>query len=143
MRAFSVGEAMGGPWAFSLAGWLVLFPPSAALVILQESSTQFPNFGYVLVSAGIQHLAAGLIVLPGALVLRRRSRPLPLWSSYQHVDRQIGVARGLIGGVMEFEFADTSPNFPLRLSVWLLASWVWIPICTLHCGPTTEPARRS
>lgn len=126
MRAISVREALSGPWCFSFAGWLALFVPGTTLVILQEAGTPFPNFGYVLVSAVFQHLAAGLVALPASIALHRSTRLLPLWSSVS-TWTVIGVAHGLIGGAIASAFAEVSPSFPLRISTWLLASWVWIP----------------
>lgn len=127
VRAIGVREALGGPWAFSLTGWFVLFIPSTVLVILQESATPYPHFGFVITSAVVQHLAAAVISFPAAAALRRRAGRLSVWSSFA-IWTGIGIVRGLIGGAMASAFASADSNYGLRISVWLLVSWVWMPL---------------
>lgn len=127
VRAIEVREALGGPWAFNLTGWLILFFPSTVLVIVQESATGYPHFGLVTLSAAVQHLVAGAISLPLATLLRRGGNPLPVWFSVA-IWSGIGVARGLVGGAMASVFAGADAGFALRIAAWLVVSWVWMPL---------------
>lgn len=129
MGPIGVREALGGPRSFYATGWLVLFLPSTVLVIVQESATPFPHFGYVVASAVIQHLATGILSLPAVAFLRRGGGQLPIWWSFASWTA-IGLSRGLIGGIMASALANVDPDFPLRVTVWLLASWVWMPLFT-------------
>jgi hypothetical protein len=127
VRAIGAREALGGPWAFNLTGWLVLFFPCTILVVLQESATPYPHIGFVMVSAAAQHLAAGVVSLSAAIPLRRNGRLLPVWSSFT-IWSGIGIVRGLVGGAMASAFAGADGDFALRITVWLLVSWVWMPL---------------
>ena len=127
VRAIGAREALGGPWAFNFTGWLVFFFPSTFLVIVQESATPYPDFGFVMISAVVQHLAAGVVSFLAAAPLRRGGRHLSVWWSFT-IWSGIGIARGLVGGVLASAFAGVDAGFALRITVWLLVSWVWMPL---------------
>ncbi|MEX1077657.1 MAG: hypothetical protein WED09_00925 [Homoserinimonas sp.] len=127
MRAVGIREGLGGRSAFNALAWLALFIPSTLLVILQESATPFPHFGYVVLSAIAQHAAAGITALPG-MVLQRFSRyPLPIWLAFV-IWAALGVSRGVVGGLLASEFATVDPQFGFRIAVWSIVSCVWMPL---------------
>lgn len=128
MGVIGAREALSGPWAFNVSGWFVLFLPCTLLVVLLNSATPFPHFGFVMVSAIVQHLAIGVFYL-GAAWWRHGGHQLSVWSTFA-LWSGIGIVRGLIGGAIASAVTETDAGFPLRITVWLLMSWVWMPLFT-------------
>jgi len=121
-------EALGGPWATHWALWLGLFVPTTLLVGVREIVTGFDSWwSWSLLSAVLQHLAVGVIVLGGGALGRRRAALLPLgvvaglWVA-------AGIARGVIGGALAQSVAGADPEFVERSLVWLLGTVVWVPL---------------
>ncbi len=120
-------EALGGPWATHWALWLGLFVPTTLIVGLRESVTGFDSWCWPLLSAVLQHLAVGVIVLGGGVLARRRFAVLPLevvaalWVA-------AAIARGVIGGALAQSVAGADPEFVERSLVWLLGTVVWVPL---------------
>lgn len=120
-------EALGGPWATHWALWAGLFVPASLLVGLRESVTGFDTWWWPLLSAVLQHLAVGLIILGGGALARRRHAVLSisvvaaLWSA-------AAIVRGLIGGALAAAIAGADPEFVARSLVWLLGTVVWVPL---------------
>lgn len=127
MRLLDVRGALGGPWATSATCWLILFGPVVLLVLLQETSVGFDNAGLVLVSAIVQHVCAGLVVLLVAGSVRRGRDVLPLWASLLAWSAG-GVMRGVAGGVVAATVTDADPDFAFRIAAWLAIAWVWMPL---------------
>ena len=123
----TVREALGGPWATHWAMWAGLFVPTALIVGLRESITGYDSWWWPLLSAVIQHVAVGVIVLGGGALARRRSDLLPLavvavlWIT-------AAIARGVIGGSLAQSVAGADPEYLERSLIWLLGTVVWVPL---------------
>lgn len=123
----SLRQALGGPWATHWVLWAALFVPTTLLVVLQEFGTGFPTWWWPLVSAVVQHLTAGAIVVGGGEICRRRWPQLPivllatLWST-------AAFTRGLVGGAFAEVVADAEPEYFSRGLIWFIGSVVWIPV---------------
>jgi hypothetical protein len=120
-------EALGGPWATHWALWAGLFVPASLLVVLRESVTGFDTWWWPLVSAVLQHLAVGLIILGGGALARRRREVLSL-STVAALWAAAALVRALIGGALAAAIAGADPEFVARTLVWLLGSVVWVPL---------------
>lgn len=118
--------SLSGPTSISVTGWLTALIPASLLVVVQEVTTPFPQFGFVLLSAGLQHVVDG--VFAGLAIAMQRVAPrldkvlvrFALWTA-------IGVSRGLVGGTLAAEFADVDPDYGYRVAFWLLVTWTWMP----------------
>lgn len=126
MGAISFREALRGPWSFNATGWLVLLLPMTMLAVVQDAATPFPHFGYVLISALAQHLAAGLLSAPIAALLRRRRGFMPIWAIFT-VWGAIGMVRGLVGWWLATPF-ESDGSLALRLGFWVAVTLAWMPI---------------
>lgn len=120
-------EALGGPWATHWFLWLGLFVPTTLIVGLRESVTGFDSWWWPLVSAVLQHLAVGAIVLGGGALARRRSTVLSL-TVVTGLWVAAAIARGVIGGGLAYTVAGAEPEFVERSLVWLLGTVVWVPL---------------
>jgi len=127
MGAVTWREALGGPWASHWVVWAALYPPTTLVVLLRESVTPYPHWWWPLLSATLQHLAVGVIITVGAAIFRRRHPILPL-AVIGIVWGLAAVARGLIGGGIAQSVAGVDPEFAFRISAWLLASTLWVPV---------------
>lgn len=129
MRMISEAEAFRGRWSVHPLGWALLLVPIVALVALQETSTGFPTFALVIVSALAQHaLGGGLIVGVGALALRRaRQLPLALVFSLWAAS---GVIRGLVGGAIAAGLEGHAPEYGYRVAYWVTVTLIWMPLFT-------------
>lgn len=122
-----VREALGGPWAANFRGWLLLLPPTTALVVAQEASTRFASPEFVLLSAAAQHTIAGLLALLLAGALRRWRVVLPIWVCFT-IWGAAGIGRGIVGGLVASGFSTSDPDFAFRIGSWLSVAWVWMPL---------------
>lgn len=122
----STRDALGGPWAANLRGWLALLLPATLVVILQEANSGYPSFALVLLSALAQHLVAGIVVFCAAGVIRRRTSRIPLAASLA-IWISIGISRGIVGGLMAASLAGAEPQFPARIMVWVGVAVIWMP----------------
>ena len=120
-------EALGGPWATHWALWASLFVPATLIIGLRESVTGFDSWLWILLSAVLQHLAVGVIILGGGALARRRRPLLPLtvvavlWAA-------AAIARGIVGGVIAQSVTGADPEFIERSLLWLLGTVVWVPL---------------
>jgi hypothetical protein len=120
-------EALGGPWATHWMLWAGLFVPTTLLVVLRESVTGFDVWWWPLVSAVLQHVAVGVIVLGGGALARRRSAVLSL-TVVAALWVAAAVARGVIGGSLAQAVAGAEPDYVERSVVWLLGTVIWVPL---------------
>lgn len=127
MQVLGVREALGGRWAANFRGWLILLPPTAALVFVQEASTRFSSPEIVLLSVLSQHVAAGVLVLLLAGMLRKWHAVLPLWACFS-IWGAAAVGRGIAGGLVAGNFSTSDPDFAFRIISWLAISSVWMPL---------------
>lgn len=123
----TVREALGGPWATHWLIWVGLFVPTALLVLLRELATPFPEPWWPLVSAVVQHLVVGAIVIGVGTLARRRYPLLPL-SLVAALWITAAVVRGLVGGALAASIAGVEPEFVLRSLTWIIGTVVWIPV---------------
>ncbi|MGV8970485.1 MAG: hypothetical protein ACOH1J_08545 [Microbacteriaceae bacterium] len=123
----SVRQALGGPWAANLPGWAILFVPSSIVVFLFGSYAPDVRFTDLVLSAVAQHLAAGLVILLCATVLRRRFPLLPITLSFT-LWTLAGVTRGFVGSGVVYLLAGVDPLLGWRVALWVLISWVWMPL---------------
>ncbi len=120
-------QALGGPWATHWIIWAGLYPPTTLVVLLRESVTPYPHWWWPLLSATLQHLLVGIIIGLGAAIFRRRYAVLPLvvvaalWGL-------AAIARGLVGGSIAHAVVGVDPDLAFRISAWLLASVLWVPV---------------
>ena len=120
-------DALGGRWASSLSGWVVLFLPGSLLVILQESTRGVPSIALLLVSAVAQHVCAGLLAHAIIVVARRRWSVIPIsvlictWTA-------LGVVRGVVGGLACIVLGDGEGEFLIRITFWISICLVWMPL---------------
>jgi hypothetical protein len=114
-------------WPPTARAWALLVLPCLLIVALQESGTPFRDGGLVIFSALCQHAAAGLLLVPLALLRRRSGGTLPLWACLAAWSAD-ALCRGLIGGLIAAVLNHSSPNFGYRILLWLVIAWVWIPL---------------
>jgi len=118
-------EALGGRWSTHWALWLALYPGAIALILLRESTTDYPEPWWPVLSATVQHLVTGIIIVGGGWIARRRSPVLPvrvvasLWALSCLV-------RATIGATVAQVVAGVPHYFLFRLGSWLLVSAVWL-----------------
>ena len=118
-------EALGGRWSTHWALWLALYPGAIALVLLRESTTDYPAPWWPILSATVQHLISGVVVVGGGAIARRRSAVLPLgvvlalWAL-------ACLVRAAIGASLAEVVAEVPGHFLFRLGSWLLVSAVWL-----------------
>ncbi|UYN84679.1 MAG: hypothetical protein KIT89_05805 [Microcella sp.] len=123
----TVREALGGPWATHWLIWVGLFVPTSLLVLLRELATPFPEPWWPLVSAVVQHLVVGAIVIGVGAVARRRYALLPL-ALVAALWITAAVVRGVVGGALAAGVAGVEPEFALRSLTWIVGTVVWIPV---------------
>jgi len=128
VQQLNIRQALGGRSASSARSWLILAVPTALLVVVQESNSNFDAWWITLVSALAQHLAVALLLL--ATQLFRRRWPvlpldilIPLWVA-------VGVVRGLVSGLFAQNFATIDPQYGYRMLSWIGVSLVWTPLFT-------------
>lgn len=119
-------QTLTGPHSISLTGWLTTFLPASLLVAVQEASTPFPTFAFVLLSAVLQHLGDGVLAALALTVQRIAPRidriaiRTILWTA-------IGVSRGLVSGSLAVALAGIEPDYGYRVMFWVLVTWTWMP----------------
>ena len=119
-------QALGGPWA---AHWLFLvglLPPTTLLVLLRELATPFPDWWWPWLSALVQHLVAGAVIMIGGAIGRRFHEYLPLTTVFA-IWILAAVARGFVAGTIAHSAAGVDPEYGTRIATWLLVSAVWLP----------------
>ncbi len=127
MRVLSFREALGGPWSGNLTGWLVLLIPSSLLVILQESATDFPGWGPIVVLALAEHLASGVVVGVVVLLARARWRIIPLGVLFP-MWIAAGAARGVVWAILVTTVGNDSALIQYRIATWVAISVLWSPL---------------
>jgi hypothetical protein len=133
-------DALGGPWATHWILWLSLYPPTVLLILVRESATEYPEPWWPLLSATLQHLVTGAIIVGGGALARRRSPRLPLavvaalWGSS-------AVVRAAMGSAVAEVVAGVPGDFLFRLTSWLLVIVAWLP--ALVYGIAQVDRRRS
>jgi hypothetical protein len=123
----SVREALGGAWAANFSGWVILFLPSMVLVFLANGNTPGIGFSALFFSSVAQHVAAGIVTIPLAAVIRRRHPiiPLPLGLLMWGL---IGVTRGAVGAFAFAFMVGVDPLYGWRISFWVVVSLLWSPL---------------
>ncbi|UTT61908.1 hypothetical protein [Microcella humidisoli] len=122
----TVREALGGPWA---AHWMLLIaflPPSTLLVLLRETVTPFPEWWWPLVSALVQHVVTGVVIMLGGAIARRVHAIIPVATILAIWALGAGL-RGIVAGAIAHEVAGVDPEFLTRAAVWSIVSLVWVP----------------
>jgi hypothetical protein len=129
MQMISVAGALRGRWAAHPLGWALLLVPIILLVTVQEATTSFPSYADILLSALVQHvIAGGVIVGVGSLALRWLTRvPLGVVAAIWVLS---GVTRGLIGGWFAQLLAAADPQYGYRIAYWVIVTLVWMPLFT-------------
>jgi len=125
--SLTIRDALGGPWASHWLVWVSLYPPTTLLVLLRETVTPFPEWWWPLLSATVQHLAVGVVIALGATLGRRRHTVLPL-ALAGSIWAVAAIVRGVIGGTVASGVAGVDPEYVFRISSWLLASALWVPV---------------
>lgn len=119
--------AVGGIRAVTLSSWFALFPGALMLVVLQESTTGFPDPFLVVVSALAQHVVSGIIgvTLVGLLASRSALGPTTV---VVFVGAVIGLTRGVTSGVVHLTIIGGDSEWGARITFWVIASAVWLPL---------------
>lgn len=118
--------SLGSEWTLNLPHWWMTFVPSVLLVALQEVAAGTADGRLILLSGVAQHVVAGLLGVPVALLLKRRGATLPIWASFL-LSGVIGVTRGLLGGGLVL-LAGGTADLGYRILFWLAVAWVWMPL---------------
>lgn len=118
-------EALGGRWSTHWALWLALYPGAIALILLRESTTDYPEPWWPILSATVQHLVSGTVVVAGGAIARRRSAVLPVWVVIA-LWALACVVRAAIGATVAEVVAGVPGHFFFRVGSWLLVSAVWL-----------------
>ncbi|HET8956933.1 MAG TPA: hypothetical protein VFM95_00610 [Microcella sp.] len=127
MSSLSTRAALGSTWATHWLLWLAFFPLTTALVVYREIPLGPPNFGWSIVSAVAQHLAVGVIVIGGGLLLRRNRYVLPL-----HIIITLWMLAALARAAIEFVISDafyaSTSSFVIDAAIWVALSVFWVPV---------------
>lgn len=118
--------ALGSEWSLNLPHWAMTFVPSLLLVAIQEVAVGTSDGSVILLSGVVQHLLAGVVGVPIAMVLARRGVTLPVWGTFL-VSGVIGVGRGVLGGLL-VQASGESAHYVFRVLFWLAVSWVWMSL---------------
>ncbi len=122
----TIREALGGPWAAHWVVFVGLLPPSTLLVLVREIVTPFPEWWWPLVSALAQHAVAGVVIIAGTAIARRRHALIPAATIIAIWALGAGL-RGIVAGVIAEQVAGVNPEFLTRTAVWTIVSIVWVP----------------
>jgi hypothetical protein len=117
-------EALGGRWSSHWLLWLVMYPPALGLILVRESTTDYPDWWWPLLSATVQHLLIGLIVVGGGALARRGRPVIPIWVIASLWGLSC-VVRAVVGSTVAESVADVPGSFFFRLGSWLLVIAVW------------------
>lgn len=119
-------DALGGRWATHWFPWLALYVPTTLIVMLRESTTEYPAWWWPLLSATVQHLLVGVVILGGGALLRRRWPVLPLWVVFV-LWEGAAVLRGVLGGGFAEAVAGVDGDHLYRVLAWVVSSLAWVP----------------
>lgn len=125
-RRAAPSNGLGGADAFGLAHWLLTLLPASLLVLASEVATPGTTAAQILVSAVLQHAAAGAVGLPIAHALRRRGTVLSLPAA-AGVWTAIGIVRGATGAAVAAA-GGVDPSTGPRLLLWVTVSVLWTPL---------------
>ena len=119
-------EALGGPWATHWTLWLAFYPATVAVILVRESATEYPAWWWPLLSATIQHLIVGVIVVGGGAIARRRSPvlPVPVFIALWGLS---AIVRGMIGSTVAEVVAGVPGEFLYRAGSWIVLTIAWAP----------------
>ncbi len=123
----TVRDALGSRWTANWTGWLFLFIPATLVVMLQEATTPFPSWGFVILSAVAQHVSSIVIAFMIASPFRRVRPVVPL-GAVAAIWLAIGIARGVIGGLFAEAFAGVPGDYAYRIGYWVMVSIIWAPL---------------
>ncbi|MBA8846675.1 hypothetical protein [Microcella alkalica] len=119
-------EALGGPWATHWMLWLALFPGTLSIVLLRESATPYPQWWWPLLSGVVQHLVAGVILVGGGHLARRRRAILSIWTV-----AALWVLSCLVRAVVGSAIAEVVAGVPgellFRAAAWIVMTAAWGP----------------
>lgn len=118
-------EALGGRWSTHWLLWLSMYPPAVGLILVRESTTDYPDWWWPVLSGTVQHLLTGIVIVGGGLIARRRQAVLPVWV----VASLWGLAsliRAVVGCTVAEIVADVPGYLLFRLGSWIVVSAVWL-----------------
>lgn len=119
-------EALGGRWATHWLLWLAFYPPTTAIIMIRESTTPYPDWWWPLLSATVQHVIAGVIIVGGGILARRWRPMLPvalvaaLWGASS-------LARAFVGSAVAETVAGVPGDLVFRAATWIVMTLAWGP----------------
>ena len=127
MSSLSTRAALGSTWATHWLLWLAFFPLTTMLVVYREIPLGPPTVVWSLGSAVVQHLAVGVIVIGGGLLLRRNRYVLPLWI-ITTLWMLTALVRAAVGFAISDSFYASTSSFVIDSVVWIALSVFWVPV---------------
>jgi hypothetical protein len=132
-------DALSGPWAANLRGWLWTALPAALLTVAHELDRELVAPGWIALSAVLQLLGSALVGGIVAGISRRLTGRVPqiasavLWTG-------LGVSRGAIGASVAI-MAGVDPHWADRILFWVAVCWTWMPLLTYSFAKWDERRR--
>lgn len=135
----NTADALSGPWAANVRGWLWTAVPVSLLVVSQEISGGGHTWQTIVASALFQLLASaawgGLVA---GISRRAAGRVTPLasvilWTGF-------GVVRGVVGGLVAAG-VGLNPEWAYRIAFWTAVSLTWMPLLTYTLAQWDERRR--
>lgn len=127
MSSLSTRAALGGSWATHWVLWLAFFPLTTVLVIFREMPLGPPTLGWSVISAILQHLAVGVVVVGGGFLARRGRVVLPL-GIITALWALAALARAVVGYAVSDAVYATPSSFLYDALLWTLLSVFWVPV---------------
>lgn len=135
----TTAEALSGPWAANLPGWVATTALASLIVVTQEISTPLPDAGWIGLSVVAQLVVSSLWATGVAAVARRRyGRVVPVASAILWVG--LGVVRGTVGGIVAAA-AGLDPEWAYRIGFWIVVAVCWMPLLTYALARWDEHRR--
>lgn len=127
MSSLSTRAALGGSWATHWVLWLAFFPLTTVLVIFREMPLGPPTLGWSVISAILQHLAVGVVVVGGGFLARRGRVVLPL-GIITALWALAALARAVVGYAVSDAVYTTPSSLLYDALLWTLLSVFWVPV---------------
>jgi hypothetical protein len=135
----TTSEALTGPWAANVRGWLVTVIPASLVVVVQEVVTPLPDAGWIALSVGLQLVAVtGWAALVAIIARGLTGRVPPVALGMMWLG--IGVLRGVIGALLATE-AGVPPEWGYRIGFWVIVTLCWMPLLTYALAQWDEHRR--
>ncbi|WP_156376806.1 hypothetical protein [Yonghaparkia sp. Root332] len=119
-------QILGGPWSTHWMLWLAFFPGTAAIVLIRESATDYPQWWWPLLAAVLEHLLTGVILVGGGYLARRRHPTLPL-TVVAALWLLTCVVRATVGSALAEVVAGVPGDFLFRAVSWIIMTGAWGP----------------